>query len=161
MLIAGKLVFVGIGALALAGTALIPSMGSTHSQGPLSGAGDAFGRTVSDQISTIYREVSAEISPRVHSLPETAVAFVRSNAATARLQLEGMANAFPNASDFAARLPGTAADAIRGGVPGAVQGSTAAAVALSGKIPPAGALKANMAHLANLHPALSGGTPKI
>jgi hypothetical protein len=157
MLITGKLVCAGIGALALAGSALLPSVGSSHGQGMLGTTGNALGRTVSDQISTMYRETAAEISPRLHSLPDTAAAFVRSNATTARLQAEGMANAFPNASDFASRLPGTAADVIQGGVPVAVQNSTAAAIQLSGKIPAIKALKSNMDHLASLHPALNGG----
>jgi hypothetical protein len=148
MLITGKLACAGIGALALAGSALLPSLGS---------AGNGLSRTVSDQISAMYRETAAEISPRLHSLPDTAAAFVRSNATTARLQFEGMANAFPNASDFAARLPGTAADLIQGGVPGAIQDSTAEAVEISGKIPAIKAWKSNMGHLANLHPALNGG----
>jgi hypothetical protein len=161
MLITGKLACVGIGALALAGSALMPSLGSTNGQGLLGSAGNAFGRTVSDQICIMYRETAAEISPRLHSLPDTTAAFVRSNATTARLQAEGMANAFPNASDFAARLPGTAADVLQGGVPGAVQGSTAEAIALSSKIPSVRALKSNMDHLANLHPVLNGGTAKF
>lgn len=161
MLITGKLVFAGIGALALAGSALLPTLGSAHGQSLLGSTGDALGRTVSDQISTMYRETAAEISPRLHSLPDTTAAFVRSNATTARLQAEGMANAFPNASDFAARLPGTAADVIHGGVPVAIQGSTAAATEFSGKIPAIKAWKSNMDHLANLHPALNGGTPRF
>jgi hypothetical protein len=157
MLITGKLAYAGIGALALAGSALLPSLGSSNGQSLLGSAGSAFGRTVSDQISTMYRETAAEISPRLHSLPDTTAAFVRSNATTARLQAEGMANAFPNASDFAARLPGTAADVIKGGVPVAVQNSTEAAIQLTDKVPGVKALKSNMDHLASVHPMLNGG----
>jgi|SRR5580698_838476 hypothetical protein len=163
MLLTGKLVWLSIGALTVAGSALLQMADPGHSgaQRMLGSAGDAISQTASNQIGTVYREASAQISPRLQSLPNTAGAFLRSNAATARLQFEGMANALPDLSSFASRLPGTAANLIHGGVPVAVQESTAEANSLAGKIPAVKAWKSNVDHMANMHPALSGGTARF
>jgi hypothetical protein len=164
MLLTGKLAFVGIGVLTLVGSALLqmPDPGHrSHAQVEQGGAGDEISQVASNEVGSVYREVSAEISPRLQSLPDTADAFVRGNAATARLQFEAMANAFPNFSAFVAHLPGTASYLIRGGVPGAVQDSRSEANALADKIPVVKAWKSNIDHMANMHPALNGGAPRF
>jgi len=164
MLVPGKFAYVFIGAVTLIGAALIPAPDPTDpsaAQSALVDAGNEFSQTAFNQIDLVYREASAEISPRLQSLPYTADAFVRSNATTARLQFEGMANALPSFTDFAARLPGTAAYWIQGGVPGAIQNSRAEADTLAGKIPAVNAWKMDLDHLANLHPALNGGRPSF
>ena len=156
MLITGKLVCVSIGALTLAGSALLKMPGPTG-HGLLAGPGNEVSQSASSEIGAIYREASAEISPRIQSLPDTASAFVRSNATTARLQFEGMANAFPSLSAAAASLPGTATYLMKGGVPVVIQDSSSEANRLADKMPVVKAWKSNIEHLANLHPALSGG----
>lgn len=164
MLLHGKLAFVGIGALTLVGSALLQMPGLGHgsrAQVALGGAGGEISQVASNQVGSVYHEVAAEISPRVQSFPDAASAFMRSNATTARLQFEGMANAYPNFSAFIAHLPGTASYLIKGGVPGAVQDSRAEANSLAAKIPAVKAWKSDIDHMANLHPALNGGLPRF
>jgi hypothetical protein len=147
----------GLGALTSLGMVLLqmPSMDS-HSRAQTSSsiAGNALIQLASAEVDSIYREASDEIAPNLKSFAASSNAFVRSNATTARLQFEGMANSFPSVFAINDWLPRSAPDWTKSGVPGVIQAAGGKAITVSNKIPVVQSLKSSIGRMADMHPSL-------
>ncbi|HEY1901231.1 MAG TPA: hypothetical protein VGG56_02295 [Terracidiphilus sp.] len=149
----------GIGALAILGTSLVQAPGNSSqsvAHGSSLSTGDALMQTASAQVDSIARQASAELGPRLRSLSANGGVFVRSNATSARLQLEGMANGLSFYLSADAWRHGETPYWIRTGVRGAVQTSGEKTIAMARNMTIVRACKSNMEHLADLGPSLSG-----
>jgi len=149
----------GIGALAILGTSLVQTPGNggpALAHGSSLSTGDALMQTASTQVDSIARQVSAQLGPVLRSFSANGGAFVRSNAITARLQFEGMANSLPSYLSIDAWRHGDAPYWVRSGVQGAVQASGEKTIAMAKDMTVVKVCRSSMEHLAGLGPSLSG-----
>lgn len=147
-----------IGALALLGMALLqpPSTGNQpDAQGAPSSAADALLENAAVQAGSIYRQASIQFGPQLQSFYADSSAFVRSNATTGRLQLEGLGNSLAfNLSIDAWRQISTPYW-IQTGFQGAVQASGEQTLSLARSMPVVVAVRSDLDRFANAHPSLS------
>jgi hypothetical protein len=129
--------------------------GQSHAQRSPSSAGDALLQNANAQADAIYRQASIQFGPQLRSFYASSRAFVRSNAITARLQLQGIGNTLSTDLSIDAWRHGSTPYWIQTGVQGAAQASGGKTLALAGSMPVVKAVRSNLDRLANAHPSLS------
>lgn len=156
-----KLVFscTGVGAAALLGTSLLQvpgPVGSSNAQDASSGILQA----ASVQADFMLRRATTYIPSNLQYFSTAAGAFVRSNATSARLQLEGIGMQFDAMKNSLAPsslrnwLP-DGPNWIQNSVQSASQASSDKTRNLAQKMPVVSVIKSDLNHLANTHPMLN------
>jgi hypothetical protein len=148
----------GMGALALLGMSLLQpsSIGALpHTHAASSSTSDTLLQSAVAQANSIYRQAAVEAGPQLRSFYITGSAFVRANADTARLQLQGMGNGLSASLSIDALRHGNAPYWMRNGVAGVEQASSEKTLAAAKAMPISRVVQSNLARLADAHPSLS------
>jgi hypothetical protein len=144
----------GIGAVALLGMALLNTPGP-HAQGSVANSGNAIVQSAAAELGSIYRQVSMEVGPRVRYMAVSSGAFMRGNLITAKYQFEGMRNTLAATLSIDALRSRPEPSWMQNGVQGARQVSAQKTLAMANAMPQVTAVKADLQHLADAHPALA------
>jgi hypothetical protein len=103
---------------------------------------------------SFVRQASDELSPKLNAIADWTNDVVSSNATTARLQFDGMANTIESHFSLDAWLPGSARYWTHGGVKVAAKATSSDAIAIAGKMPGVTSVRSNIQRLSDMHPAL-------
>jgi hypothetical protein len=147
-----------IGALALLGMALLrpPSTGNRpNAQGAPSSAADALLENAAVQADSIYRQASIQFGPQLQSFYADSSVFVRSNATTGRLQLEGIGDSLSYNLSIDAWRQIRTPYWIQTGFQGAVQATGEQTLSLARSMPIVIAVRSDLDRFANAHPSFS------
>jgi hypothetical protein len=135
-----------VGALTLAGSSLLPP--SMRSELGL--------ETATSQADFMLRRVGAQFPSDMHSFSTSTGAFVRSNATSARLQLDGMENSLPSSYSLSSWMPSNTSSWIQTGAQAASQAAGSKPGTFAKKIPVVnGAVNSANEHIAALRQSLN------
>jgi hypothetical protein len=135
-----------VGALTLAGSSLLPP--SMRTELGL--------ETATSQADFMLRRVGAQFPTDIHTFSASTGAFVRSNATTARLQLEGMKNSLPSSFALGSWMPSSTSSWIQNGAQLASQAAGSKPGTFAKKIPVVnGAVNSANEHIAALRQSLN------
>jgi hypothetical protein len=148
----------GVAAVALLGMSLLQpsSLGArSNAQVSSSSTSDALLQSAVAQADSIYRQAAVEAGPQLRSFYITGSAFVRANASSASLQLQGMGNGLSSSLSIDALRHGNAPYWMRNGIAGVEQASGEKTLAAAKAMPISKVFQSNLERLADAHPSLS------